>query len=130
MLTDQHGAKCSLEYGEEPNYYDYSCKSYYSCSDFWGNLEHCPSGKQFHFEHKECVDESAVFCKWQLDFYNDYGSSSSVSLSSSGSGTLMSVRCISNSPYIILLLLCECLRLAGKSVQNTGNWHQLLVLTI
>ena len=76
---------CHVDFGIEPNYYDYDCKSYYNCKNYWGSLYYCPSGYQFDFEHLSCEKDEDVLCKWQLEHHQKSDSSSSGSNSFSGS---------------------------------------------
>lgn len=62
------GHVCEIAYGVEPNYEDNEeCKSYWSCEDYVGTLQHCHGTDQFHFQYKECMNDDDVSCWLQME---------------------------------------------------------------
>ena len=58
--------------GQEPNYFDEGCKSYWYCEDHHGTLHECPTGFQFDWDKLDCVRDDEVICEKQMEFYYEH----------------------------------------------------------
>lgn len=97
--------ECSSGWGKEPKYDDSSCKSYWYCEDYYGRVEHCPHGYQFHYEYKDCLKDEDVLCKWQLSSYHSsYSSSGSDSSWGSSHGKLPPLTAVCHLSTLFLFL--------------------------
>ncbi|XP_076472626.1 uncharacterized protein LOC143302026 [Babylonia areolata] len=60
---------CDIAKGQEPNYYDEGCKSYWYCEAHQGTLHECPEGFQFHWGKLDCAWDQEVYCEKQMEFF-------------------------------------------------------------
>ena len=63
---------CEMAQGQEPNYLDEGCKSYWYCEDHHGTLHECPTGFQFQWDKLDCVRDDEVFCEKLMEYYYEH----------------------------------------------------------
>jgi hypothetical protein len=71
-LKESKTKVCDIAKGQEPNYLDEGCKSYWYCEDHRGTMYECPTGFQFHWEKLDCERDVDVICEKQMEYYYEH----------------------------------------------------------